>query len=195
MFDFQRKSSPIDIRVGGLSKVKIKAVTTLQETLHCSVRGVAQSSGGVAEQPIGIYEATSGAINRAVTAWTSDPTGDVYFGIESGIIPMIGNEAIDITIDEPTQLIDTAFIAMWIPSEGVLTITLSDGCEFPLEQFWQTKEKSGGFGDNTVGKTLAEQGIVSDHADPHLSLMGISREALIADAVLKAVSEYQTKNH
>jgi hypothetical protein len=115
---------------------------------------------------------------------------------------MIGDEAIDITIDKPTQVIDKAFIAMWIPIEGILTITLSDGCEFPLEQFWQTKEKSepggflnNGFLHNTVGKTLFEQGLVTDHADPHLSLMGVSREVLIAQAVVKAIAKYQFNFH
>ena len=174
--------------------VKINAVKILRDKMLCTVAGVGQSSGSVNEQPIGVTETMQGSINRAISAWRSDHTGNLYFGIESGIIPIIGAFALNSSnlfegnwtesIEDASYFIDVPIVSVWIPSIGVLASKVGSSCEFPKEAVMRTSLLDGGFRLNTVGKTLAADGTVMNHADPHQGLIGVARQSIIEKTIL-----------
>lgn len=119
---------------------------------------------------MGEEEMLQGAINRVLSAYRLDARGDVYFSAENGI-----------KWDEGSWL-DYAIVLAYIPTYNVLTWVRSEAVQFPTEVVDITCRKPGGFQSNTVGKTLQLMGLVQDHADPHLDLVGKSRSVILADS-------------
>jgi non-canonical (house-cleaning) NTP pyrophosphatase len=167
------RTSPISIGVAGKSKIKIAAVEAVRnrQGIHATVNGVDGSSSGVSEQPTGKPEIIRGAINRTLTSWDSDPRFDVYIGIENGIADIDG------------QTVDFAVCCFFVPSCGLFQLSETDKCPFPAEAVKAAQLRT--FEDHTitVGKILVEMGLVKDHADPHIDLIGIHRQELIERAI------------
>lgn len=170
----QTRNTPIMMAVAGTSKIKINAVEAIRNrrNIHASVSGVHGSFSGVDEQPVGKPEMIRGALNRVLTAWESDPRYEVYFGIENGIA-LLG--------DSEDRWVDFAVCAMFVPEWGVFQFVESDKCQFPIEAVEATRIK--GFSLHTVGKTMAEMGIVENHADPHFELCGVHRQQMLEEAI------------
>ena len=130
---------------------------------------------GVNEQPIN-DETYEGAFNRIEFIKAAHPDADLWMSIENGLFE-IDNKYYD-------QAVVTAE-----KSDGTLVMGLSDGVVFPKIYVEMTRDRDGGFKEWTVGKTMAEHGIVKDHADPHLCLSGKSRVDYLNEAAKRAVED------
>jgi non-canonical (house-cleaning) NTP pyrophosphatase len=173
-FQFYNRNTPFSIAVAGKSKIKLGAVEDVRNklNLHASVTPILLSHSGQNEQPACFDEGMNGAATRAMSAYESDPRYDFYVGIENYIYEDKDNG----------EWYDFGAVFIYMPGYDSVSRT-TDACQFPTDAVLATINKPGGFVDNTVGKTLAEMGLVRLHDDPHLDLMGLSRRQLIADAV------------
>lgn len=131
-----------------------------------------KAPSGVAEQPVG-DETLTGALNRISHARSAVHDADYYVSIENGLFV------------EDGRYIDRAVVVIARRNEAPQTF-YSDGVEFPSQSVEETRKR--GFDTWTVGKVMAEQGVVSQHDDPHLSLSGKSRVAYINETAARAVS-------
>lgn len=131
-----------------------------------------KAASGVPEQPLGLQTLT-GAFNRIVAAKKAIPDADVYISIENGVF------------EENGTYVDRAIVVM-CTRDGIAHVSQSEGVKFPTESVLEARER--GFDVWTVGKVMAEQGIVKQHDDPHLCLSGKSRTTYIDDAMAKAIS-------
>ena len=127
---------------------------------------------GVNEQPFN-EETLQGAHNRMHHAKKEIPDAGMYISIENGIFT------------EGRRFVDKAVVTL-MTSKGKQVTSFSDGVDFPAEYVEMTRKKPGGFKEWTVGKTMAENGYVQDHADPHYDISGKSRAEFLNDAVSKA---------
>ncbi len=128
---------------------------------------------GVNEQPFD-DETLTGAFNRIRNARVVHPGADYYYSVENGIF------------NEAGRYIDRAVVAIARGDEDP-QYTLSDGVEFPAAAVEIARER--GFEQWTVGKIMAEMGIVNRHDDPHLDLSGKSRADYIIETAAKAVAQ------
>lgn len=164
------------IIVAGTSDIKIAATKKAVYQLvlkDIEVESIKIGSTGINEQPIGESEILEGAKRRAVLAKEADKIQDIstiYLGIENGIEEQT-----------PHNWFDYAFIYGIFPKGERVTKTIR--CFFPEECVIATSKLPGGFKDNTVGKYMANIGLVKDHADPHIDLCGISRTELLKEAI------------
>ena len=131
-------------------------------------------STGFNEQPIGKNEILGGAKKRAELARENDlkhseiPT--LYLGIENGV-------------EEQTLScwFDYTFIFGIFPKGEKVEKTIR--CHFPTDCVVATSKLQRGFKDNTVGKYMADIGLVKNHADPHKDLCGISRLDILIQSI------------
>lgn len=130
-----------------------------------------KASSGIADQPVG-DETLQGALNRIAFARASVPDADLYVSIENGIF------------EERGGYVDRAVVVIAKENETP-SVTKSDGVTFPRESVEEARKR--GFDTWTVGKIMEEQGIVTQHDDPHKDLSGRSRIAYIDDAMREAV--------
>ena len=164
------------IIVAGTSDIKIKATKRAIYQLvlkDVEVESIKIGSTGINEQPIGESEILEGAMKRAVLAKEADNSKNIptiYLGIENGIEEQT-----------PHNWFDYAFIYGIFPERERVTKTIR--CYFPEECVIATSKLPGGFKDNTVGKYMANIGLVKNHTDPHIDLCGISRVELLSEAI------------
>lgn len=170
---------PICLGVAGQSEIKLLAVENaiIRLGLHLTYSGIAISSTGVDEQPVGYSKIYEGARKRAKMAKIAYPELDIYIGIENGI------EMIEDTL--PETWVDYAIVFAITP-ESIQAVR-SDKCVFPTDAVLATSQLSGGFKQNTVGKYMANQKMVSKHDDPHIDLCGKSRLQFLEDAVFEVL--------
>lgn len=128
---------------------------------------------GVNEQPMN-DETVQGAFNRIAAARAAMPGADVYVSIENGIF------------EENGKYIDRPVIAV-ARGTGTPEVTYGEGVEFPAASVEETRKR--GFDTWTVGKIMQEQGIVTQHDDPHGDLSGKPRAVYLADAVKSAAKK------
>lgn len=128
------------------------------------------ASSGVNEQPFN-DETQRGAFNRINAARNVISNADYYLSIENGIF------------EEDGRYIDRGIVVIEA-KDGERIIARSDGVEFPEQYVEETRKRSGGFQKWTVGKIMAEHGVVSNHADPHQDLdpKGRTREDFLMQA-------------
>ena len=163
------------IIVGSQSQVKLDAVTqALAATgIEAEIVGV-KAKSNVAEQPMD-NETLDGARNRANHARQLAPDGDLYIAIENGIFT------------EPDgRYVDKA-VVMAIAKDGMETVALSEGVEFPKAAVEEARQR--GFATTTAGQVMAEQGVVAKHDDPHFSLIGKSRATILTETVSELLSK------
>lgn len=162
------------IIVGSQSQVKIEAVrgALKKRGIQAEVVGV-KAKSNVAEQPMD-DETLHGARNRAEHARTLVADGDLYLAIENGIFT------------EGERFFDKA-VVLAMAKDGTETWAFSDGVEFPKAAVEEARKR--GFATTTVGQVMAEQGIVATHDDPHLSLIGKSRSAILEETVSALLSQ------
>lgn len=127
---------------------------------------------GIAAQPMS-DETLRGAFNRIENARIAIPNADLYVSIENGIF------------EENGDYVDRAVVVI-AKKNGMPKITYSDGVIFPRKCVEEARNR--GFDTWTVGKVMQEQGVVSQHDDPHKDLSGKSRIEYINDAMRSAVS-------
>ncbi len=166
--------------VAGKSQLKIAAVQKALELLAMegSVIGVPLGPTGTNEQPVGRQEILTGAANRAIAAYGNNNEAEYFFGIENGIEERQG------------QWEDYAIVYLLVaPPRGFALWNETARVIFPNEAVELTKSKPEGFKLHTVGKTLAEMGLVKDHADPHLCLAGKSRLDILAEAIVDLLND------
>jgi inosine/xanthosine triphosphatase len=159
------------IVVASKSRVKLEAVRDALGGVE--VVGVATNSG-VPEQPLG-DETVMGARNRAADAMRLVPGADLYVAIENGIF------------FEDGQYIDRSVVVV-IADDGAEGLEYSRGVELPREIVEEARMI--GFDTMTVGRALAERGIVARHDDPHADLGDKTpRARILRDAVLAALTK------
>ncbi len=154
------------------SAVKIQAVKEACAALNieAEVIGV-KAASGVPEQPMNV-ETAQGAWNRIMSARKINPDGNLYLSIENGIFEKDGG------------YYDKAVIAAQT-SKGVKFTAFSDGVQFPAACVEEARQR--GFDKVTVGKVMAEKGIVAQHDDPHLTLTGKSRAEFLRETVTRVL--------
>jgi non-canonical (house-cleaning) NTP pyrophosphatase len=132
-----------------------------------------KAPSGVNEQPMD-DETVTGAFNRIAAAKTMAPGADLYVSIENGIFDEKGH-----FIDRPVVVVSRG--------SGDPQVTYGDGVEFPKDSVDEARRR--GLDKWTVGKVMAEQGIVKQHDDPHLSLSGKSRTEYLRATVKAAAAK------
>ncbi len=109
---------------------------------------------------------------------------DIVIAIENGIFGDVSDESL---ANPDTVILDKAVILILLP-DGKEIIEISEGVRFPTEYVKETKAREGGFEKWTVGKIMAEKGVVSDHADPHKDLGDKKpRAAILRETLVKAL--------
>lgn len=172
----------LKIVVGSGSEIKLNAVKTAFadhiETPGCAYPNINYSvvpckdaQSDINEQPFGDAEILRGAINRVLSA-QSIKLGDLYISIENGIA---------VTQHEGYQ--DYAIALAFVPIANKMYWVRSQSVSFPESAVKATQRKAGGFKLNTVGKTLFEKGLITNHTDPHFGLTGIHRGKILTDAM------------
>ena len=136
------------------------------------------AESGVNQQPIGFVEILAGAKQRLAHAKRLGPypeTTAVYIAFESGLVNL-SDDWIDIAV------VVVAF------GDKIAT-SASIGVSFPKEAVDEAARQ--GFETTTVGKVMEEQGIVKNHADPHVCLTHgyATRESLLAGAAMVAFAQ------
>ncbi len=177
------------IVLGSISRIKDDALGRALRQLRC---GLGYTCLGVRTklppQPIGFEQTLLGAFRRAEYAKKDDcGTGmqqeTLYIGIENGLIPLPGVQAIGNA--EHHWAVDLAVIYV-LPGDGSTPrMTTSLGVSIPPEV------AAGAFkmqcmAGLTVGELLAQR-VDCDPNDPHKSLCGISRVDILADALCAAL--------
>jgi len=158
---------PKSIIVTSASLIKVDTVKKVMGVLfpnrEFDITGV-KAKSGINEQPVG-EETELGAKNRISDAEqiTGFDEPHVFISVENGIFPTNNNE-----------YEDKAVIVIKLPDGRTFSEISAQGVIFPVEAIEATKEKVGGFKDNTVGGTIAEifdkRGIKIDKQDPHSAL-------------------------
>jgi non-canonical (house-cleaning) NTP pyrophosphatase len=115
-----------------------------------------KAPSGVNEQPID-DETLRGAKNRIDFIKAACPDADIFVSIENGLFL------------EDGEYVDRAVVTI-AKADGEPSTTFSDGVIFPKDSVLKTERREGGFAEWTVGKTMMEDGIVTDDADPHADL-------------------------
>ena len=164
------------IIVASQSPIKLDAVKNALSILNieAEVIGV-KAQSNVAEQPIN-DETLKGAKNRIYFAQQLDVDADLYIAIENGIY-----------VASNGHFIDKA-IVLAIAKDGTENIVLSRGVEFPKVYVEEAIKR--GLTTTTVGQVMAEQGVISNPYDPHLSLAGKSRVDILTDAIVDLFENY-----
>lgn len=177
---------PLSFFLGSTSKIKVGALEDARNelNLHAAICPVHGAESGIAEQPVGVIEVEAGALNRIESAYSADPRGDVYFAIENGI-RFVGEEWIDFAI--ATLKVYNPELLQYTGSGLSVFATESAHVVFPISAVELTRQKPGGFQENTVGKTLKELGLVQRHDDPHLDLCGESRRVILKRALVELI--------
>lgn len=173
-----------ELRLGfsGTSEIKFSALLEALDDLsiRSNLYKLPVNGSGVNEQPEGWGEIIRGATNRALFAHQLDSELqkdlDAYFSVENGLV-----------FDKGSWL-DYAVCLAYLPAKKLIKYEVSAPCVFPTEAVEVTLAKPGGFQLHTVGKTLAEMGLVSNHQDPHFDLCGTHRKDLISLAFIKLLS-------
>ena len=153
------------------SKTKIEAVQKAFADKSIELVAVSVPSG-VNEQPMG-DETLTGAFNRLAAAREKVPGADLYIAIENGVFL------------EHRSYIDRAIVLV-ARGDGTPEPFYSEGVLFPAEAVKEAIKR--GLDKITVGKVMAEMGIVKDHADPHKDLRAKSRSVILAETMTKAVA-------
>jgi len=123
---------------------------------------------GVPEQPMG-GETRQGAENRLQAAVEKLPDADFYLAMENGIF------------EEDGHFLDRALVLLSDRAGGFLRSAVSDPVEFPA---WAVEEvERRGRKAVTVGRILAESGVVKSDDDPHLCLCGKGRGHFLREAL------------
>ena len=152
------------------SAIKIAAV----QKVFGSIEGVeiipVAVPSGVPEQPVG-DQTLRGALCRIYEARQITSGVYLYISIESGLF----NE-------KPQSMVDKAVIVVSRGSAQPI-VEYSEAVQFPLDMVHKAFSK--GFDQHTVGRLMQEEGMIKNHADPHICLTGKSREGYIAEALEK----------
>jgi inosine/xanthosine triphosphatase len=161
------------IVVGSQSAIKIDAVQDAFAAIgvDAEVVGV-RAHSGAPEQPLN-DETIQGARNRTAHAKELDPNGDLYVAIQNGIF------------EEQGRFIDKA-VVVCATKHVRDQVSYSDGVEFPRSAVEEARRR--GFDRITVGKVMAEQGLVAKHDDPHLTLAGKPRARFLTETVSVALA-------
>ena len=160
--------------VASTSEFKVNAVKEI--FCDATVSGV-QTDSGVHEQPINA-ETLLGVTNRMMDAQNKEPGADFYVSIENGLF------------EEDGRYIDKA-VVMIADSQGEVVSHVSEGVEFPKNAFLEAQKR--GLDKVTVGKVMAELGIVRLHNDPHADLgKKIPRKELLVNTIKEALDELKS---
>lgn len=132
---------------------------------------------GINSQPVGDSETTLGAENRLAAILTEEPAADLYISTENGI-----------RSDGHGNWFDFAVVIV-CRQGGDRVITHSMGIKLPTTAVEEAQQR--GFDQVTVGKVLAERGIVSNHQDPHAELTNgaFPRRKILALAIEMALAQ------
>ncbi|MGB4191588.1 MAG: DUF84 family protein [Rickettsiales bacterium] len=159
------------------SKSKIK-VNSLEKALNFNGIEVEVeklgAESGVNEQPEEYEETLLGAINRIANTKKIIANADLYIAIESGIF------------FENQQYFDKALIVCDAMGKINIPVFESANISFPTEAV--DLARSYGFSQKTVGQAMVKLNIISNDKDPHLELLGTSREyylTLALDSMIK----------
>ncbi|MCI5050731.1 MAG: inosine/xanthosine triphosphatase [Candidatus Pacebacteria bacterium] len=154
------------------SKSKIKVNACHQAFTSCFKKEIyvypVTVSSLVSEQPLGKFEIIEGAKNRL--NGLLDYYNDSYFvSIENGIFY------------EDGRFFDIAYVLVK-SLNGEEFYIWSEAIEFPFE-YAKRAYILGGI--KTAGEMMIEEGIIKNHNDPHKELIGISREVILKNALIK----------
>lgn len=171
--------SPTVIGLGTQSPVKTRAARTALSSLGWHGRLVpVKASSSVSEQPFE-EETVMGATARALDTLRLVPDAALAVAVESGLFERDG------------KWWDIAVAVAYQPG-GVAPLARvdSDPVEFPAAAVEEALRR--GPQTWTVGRVLAEWGVVGDGKDPHIDLCGMSRAAFIEDALRELFSQAAT---
>lgn len=122
----------------------------------------------VAEQPRERAEIVLGAENR-LNYSVNKVSGKYIVSIENGLIY------------ENEKFLDVAYIIISDP-QGNLFFGWSDTVQFPEKQAALAYY---GSGNKTAGQYMQEDGVVQNHTDPHIDLVGISRKDILQKVIIE----------
>lgn len=166
------------IVVASQSALKVEICKHVVDKFYSDVDLVTvKAASGVAEQPFD-HVTVDGAFNRLHDAKSKVLNADLYISIENGIF------------NEDGRYMDRA-VAVVSDFYNSAEIATSEGVEFPAASVEKTKTL--GIDKWTVGKVMAEDGLVAQHDDPHLTLSGKSRKIYLEEALTRALTAHQKR--
>lgn len=140
-----------------------------------SIMGYSAPSG-VSDQPHENSEIELGCLQRLNGVLGKYPDSFIV-SIENGLV-LEGNTYYDI-----------ACIMVHIPGNGISTVW-SEKVAFPYEPCRKSRMHNQ---TKTAGEIMAENGIVSDHADPHVDLCGKPRAVILGEALYSLIQKTWTR--
>ncbi len=168
----------LGIVLASMSTIKVQAVAKAAKGVFgdnvCIDVVAIDAKSGVNSQPVGMNEIMSGASNRLWAARHTEPRNQrICIGIESGLLDFAG------------MWTDVAVVMVQQGSSNVFMST-SIGVPFPAEACSEARRR--GFETNTAAEVMAEWGIFADAKDPHITLVGQSRESLLVPPLTIALN-------
>jgi non-canonical (house-cleaning) NTP pyrophosphatase/adenine/guanine phosphoribosyltransferase-like PRPP-binding protein len=160
-------STRMKIALGSENTIKMNVVKNAFAEAKAIVIGKTVKSG-VPEQPEG-DETLEGAKNRAINTLALTPDADIVIGIENGIFKL-----------ENGEYIDKAAIYCLSKADNYQTPLIFWSDTVALDKTCVEMARARGFDKYTVGMVMQEQGLVTNHKDPHVSLSRRTRESFLA---------------
>lgn len=163
------------IVVGSTSEIKIQAVKEafMRLNVDAEVIGV-KAASDVSEQPFN-DETLHGAENRIRNARKLNQNGDFYIAIENGIFK------------EGSAFFDRAIVLIETKNRKRYIFKSKDAA--PIDERYIKETEQIGFNKATVSKVMQLHGIVKQHDDPHIDLIGKKRKNILEETVYSAFKD------
>src|SRR6516164_357964 len=179
------------IALGTTSKHKVRAAESAvaRAGAPLEIRAV-KTAPGVPEQPVGLDQTATGAVNRARAALGAVPEAVYGLGVESGIL--VFKPHVAEAVAEELAYVDLAVVAMVSRAGAPTAYATSVGVQFPkdaVERSWAMGQaKTAG---DLIAEDAARRGVPVDGTDPHDYLTGgkVKRNELLEQAIFAVLAE------
>jgi non-canonical (house-cleaning) NTP pyrophosphatase len=182
------QNSEIKIILGSRSKIKINALNNALSEYFSDLQFKVFTynvPSGVPEQPFddeGVKGASNRSSNAAKTYYENNgnSANAISIGIENFIQTKQSHNSGDVSYD------DLAAICIYIlPLEENIKPYLFFSASTPFDNVYVEECRQTGL---TVGRIKKQKGIIENENDPHLKILGISREIILKETLKVALS-------
>jgi len=164
---------PYCVFVGSKSKVKMDAVARI----GCPRMSSVETSSGVPDQPFGLFEIWTGAINRMHDLLSKDPNNCIQ--VNNGFVTMENG----IYKNDDDSFVDIACVIFYSKQTNRMTVKWSIPVAVPkgvMDQWIQNGRKE------TVGKLIQSLGLSNSHDNWHKDFK-MDRSIILARTLLSAI--------
>jgi len=163
------------VGVTSINQIKLDAVKRAFHLSGIKAKVVGfPSNSGVGENPVN-EKTLEGARNRIKYLKKRLSEFDYIVSIENGLFR------------EDEKWLDKGVVVIFNPKTKEEFVEYSDSVPIPSE--YVEKAKKIGFEKITVGKVMQRAGVVSNDADPHVSITGIPRQKYLEETIKKLIKK------